>query len=68
MAQYKCDTRDIDFNLFEYLKIQDFKPEYDEADFRAILTEFEKFTANEIFPTRESRKFATAPTKEAPTA
>jgi alkylation response protein AidB-like acyl-CoA dehydrogenase len=54
MATYKADLRDIEFNLTELLKVQDWK-DYglEDADIKGILTEYNKFVENEIFPTRE---------------
>lgn len=53
MAQFKVDQRDLEFSLFEYLKIQDFTESFEEADMKSMLDELIKFTGNEIFPTRE---------------
>jgi len=53
MAEYKTDLEDVYFNLFNMLKVQDLKPDYAEEDLRAIIDEFDRFTKNEIFPTRE---------------
>ncbi|MBL7665946.1 MAG: acyl-CoA dehydrogenase [Bacteriovoracaceae bacterium] len=54
MPKYKADHRDIFFNLFEMLKVQDFK-DYglNESDLKSMLLEYDKFVENEIFPTRE---------------
>ena len=53
MAQYQSDLQDINFNLFDVYKIQDTTDLYEANDLKDILREFDKFTANEIFPTRE---------------
>jgi alkylation response protein AidB-like acyl-CoA dehydrogenase len=54
MGRYFADIQDIEFNLFEVLKIQRLK-DYglEENDLKGILNEFNKFVENEIFPTRE---------------
>lgn len=54
MGYYKADLRDIEFNLTELLKVQDHQ-EYGlgEQDIKGILTEYDKFVENEVFPTRE---------------
>lgn len=54
MGSYKSDLRDIEFNLTELLKVQDWK-EYGlgEGDVKSILSEYNKFVENEVFPTRE---------------
>jgi alkylation response protein AidB-like acyl-CoA dehydrogenase len=54
MPKFKTDLRDIEFNLFELLKIQE-KTQFGlgEGDFKAMLTEHDKFVENEVFPTRE---------------
>ncbi len=54
MARYFADLTDIEFNLFEFLKIQNLTQfELEEADSKGILSEFHKFVENEIFPSRE---------------
>lgn len=54
MGYYKADLRDIEFNLTEHLKIQDWK-DYglEENDVKGILSEYVKYVENEVFPTRE---------------
>lgn len=54
MGNYKADLRDIEFNLTEHLKIQDWK-DYglEENDIKGILAEYVKYVENEVFPTRE---------------
>lgn len=54
MGYYKADLRDIEFNLTELLKVQDWKDFGLEAqDVKGILNEYNKFVENEVFPTRE---------------
>ena len=54
MGYYKADIRDIEFNLTELLKVQDHtKYGLGEQDVKGILSEYNKFVENEIFPTRE---------------
>ena len=54
MGQYRADIRDVEFNLTELLKVQDWK-DYglEENDVKGILAEYNKYVENEIFPTRE---------------
>jgi alkylation response protein AidB-like acyl-CoA dehydrogenase len=54
MGYYKADLRDIEFNLTELLTIQNWS-DYGlgEQDIKGILSEYNKFVENEIFPTRE---------------
>jgi alkylation response protein AidB-like acyl-CoA dehydrogenase len=51
MDQYKTDLRDIYFNLFNVLKIQE-RGELTENDLKEIINEYNKFTEKEIFPCR----------------
>ncbi len=53
MGKYTSDKQDIFFNLFEVLKVQDL-PHYttDESEIRDIIEGQDKFTENEIDPTR----------------
>lgn len=54
MGKYHADLRDIEFNLFDVLNIQRLKQfGLEEADYRGIITEYNKFVENEIFPSRE---------------
>ncbi|HXH29728.1 MAG TPA: acyl-CoA dehydrogenase [Bacteriovoracaceae bacterium] len=54
MGYYKADLRDIEFNLTEHLKVQDWKDfGLEENDIKGILSEYNKFVENEVFPTRE---------------
>jgi alkylation response protein AidB-like acyl-CoA dehydrogenase len=50
MAQFKTDLRDIYFNLFNVLKIQD--RGVGENDMKDIINECNKFIEKEIYPTR----------------
>lgn len=52
---YKANQRDVEFNLFEYLKVQDLGETeryqgFGQAEFQAILTEALKFAQKEIAP------------------
>ncbi len=55
MGYYKADLRDIEFNLTELLKIQNWS-DYGlgEADVKDILNQYNKFVENEVFPSREA--------------
>jgi len=54
MGYYHADLRDIEFNLTELFKVQQWKNfGLEEADIKSILSEYNKFVENEIFPTRE---------------
>lgn len=54
MAHYKADHRDILFNLLDVLNITQYEEYgFDESAIKEILTEYDKFVENEIFPTRE---------------
>ncbi len=54
MGKYKADIRDVEFNLTEVLKIQDWKDfGLEENDIKGILAEYNKYVENEVFPTRE---------------
>lgn len=54
MAHYKADHRDILFNLLDVLNITQYEEYgFDESAVKEILTEYDKFVENEIFPTRE---------------
>ncbi len=52
MAKYITDMKDVFFNLFEYLKIQDHSDDLGEDELKDIIREFDKFTENEIYPAR----------------
>lgn len=51
MAQFKTDLRDIYFNLFQMLKIQE-RSELSENDLKDVINEYNKFTEKEIYPVR----------------
>ncbi|MCO4793154.1 MAG: acyl-CoA dehydrogenase family protein [Bacteriovoracaceae bacterium] len=52
MAEYKTDLRDLEFSLFEWLKIQDHIEDYGENDLKDIINQYDKFIGNEVYPTR----------------
>lgn len=55
MAEFKTDLNDIFFGLFEVLKVQKRREgaeAQDYQDLKEIISEYNKFTANEIWPTR----------------
>jgi alkylation response protein AidB-like acyl-CoA dehydrogenase len=52
MAQYRTDLRDINFNLFELLKVHESGSEFGEQDLKEIVSQFDYFTGQEIYPTR----------------
>jgi alkylation response protein AidB-like acyl-CoA dehydrogenase len=51
VAQFKTDLKDIYFNLFNVLKIQDHTG-YAENDMKDVVGEFNKFVEKEIYPSR----------------
>lgn len=51
MAQFKTDLRDIYFNLFNVLKIQNHTG-YVENDMKDVIGECNKFIGNEVYPSR----------------
>lgn len=51
MAQFKTDLRDIYFNLFNVLKIQEHTG-VGESDMKDVISECNKFMEKEVFPTR----------------
>jgi alkylation response protein AidB-like acyl-CoA dehydrogenase len=53
MAKFAADLTDIEFLLFDVLKIQSHQTDIDRESCREIIHEYEKFTRQEIFPTRE---------------
>ena len=53
MAKFDGDLRDIYFNLFEVLEVQNNPLGLEKEDIQGIVSEFEKFSRTEIFPTRE---------------
>jgi alkylation response protein AidB-like acyl-CoA dehydrogenase len=54
MGYYKSDIRDIEFNLNELLRVQNWNEfGLEENDIKGIISEYNKFVENEVFPTRE---------------
>jgi alkylation response protein AidB-like acyl-CoA dehydrogenase len=54
MGHYKADIRDVEFNLTELLKVQDWSSYgLEENDIKGIVAEYYKYVENEVFPTRE---------------
>ncbi len=54
MAVYKSDHRDILFNLIDVLDVTQHEDYgFDTASVKEILTEYDKFVENEIYPTRQ---------------
>lgn len=54
MGYYKVDMRDVEFNLTELLKAQQWTEfGLEENDIKGILAEYGKYVENEVFPTRE---------------
>jgi len=54
MAKYKSDHRDILFNLIDVLNVTEHEHYgFDDGSVKEILTEYDKFVENEIFPTRQ---------------
>lgn len=54
MPKYQVDLKDIQFNLFDVLKVQRLQQfGMGENDYKGILEEYNKFVENEVFPTRE---------------
>ncbi len=51
MAQYKTDLQDIYFNLFQVLKVHE-KAGVAENDLKDIISEYDKFNGNEVYPCR----------------
>ena len=52
MAEYKTDLRDINFNLFEILKIQENGGDLGEQDLKEIISQFDYFSGRELYPSR----------------
>ena len=53
MAVYKTDLQDIFFNLFDVNNAQKYAPDYEVNDLKEIISQFDKFNENEIYPTRQ---------------
>jgi alkylation response protein AidB-like acyl-CoA dehydrogenase len=52
MGRYRTDLRDLNFNLFEVLNVQEHS-EMSADDLKEIVSELDKFLEKEIFPARE---------------
>ncbi|MCR9205325.1 MAG: acyl-CoA dehydrogenase [Halobacteriovoraceae bacterium] len=52
MAKFRTDIKDISFNLFKDLKVQDHTPDYGENDLKDIIIQFDKFAENEVYSCR----------------
>ncbi len=52
MAQFKIDSRDHFFNLFELLNCQKYSKQFNENELKDTFFEFIKFVTNEVYPTR----------------
>ena len=48
MAQFKTDLEDIYFNLFKVNNVQDHTEDYGVDDLKDVISQFNKFTENEI--------------------
>lgn len=53
MARYQSDLNDINFNLFDLLEVQKYAEGYEANDLKEIISQFDKFVENEIWPARE---------------
>tara|TARA_R110002072_G_scaffold534_3_gene3644 strand:+ start:9920 stop:11647 length:1728 start_codon:yes stop_codon:yes gene_type:complete len=52
MAKYNTDMMDINFNLFEMLKVHEYSDDFGEQDLKEIINQFDKFIESEVYPTR----------------
>jgi alkylation response protein AidB-like acyl-CoA dehydrogenase len=52
MAQYHIDQTDLNFVLFDWLKIQDHMSDLGENDLKDIVTQLDNFVEKEVWPTR----------------
>ncbi|MDC1174077.1 acyl-CoA dehydrogenase [Bacteriovoracaceae bacterium] len=52
MAKYNTDMMDINFNLFEMLKVHKYSDDFGEQDLKEIINQFDKFIESEVYPTR----------------
>ena len=57
MGRYKTDLRDVNFNLFDVLKIETHS-DMGAADLKEIVAQVDNFYEKEIFPTREKSDHA----------
>lgn len=53
MANYKTDLRDINFNLFELLKVEKYSSDMEVNDLKDLISQFDNFVEKEIFSCRE---------------
>lgn len=53
MAKYKADLQDINFTLFDLLKAERHIEGYEANDLKEIISQFDKFIENEVYPTRQ---------------
>jgi hypothetical protein len=54
MPKYLSDLQDIEFNLFNFLNIEQYKNYgLEKQDIKSLLSEYNKFIATEVFPSRE---------------
>lgn len=52
MAKFRTDLKDIQFNLFKDLKVQEHTKDFGENDLNDIIIQFDKFAENEVFSCR----------------
>jgi hypothetical protein len=52
MAKYKTDSRDLEFTLFDVLKVDERSGDFGRQDLVEVLGQFDRFVENEIFPVR----------------
>lgn len=53
MARYQSDLKDINFNLFDLLEVQQYAEGYEAQDLKEIISQFDKFVENEVWSVRE---------------
>lgn len=53
MAKYRTDLQDINFTLFDLLNSQRHIEGYEANDLKEIISQFDKFVENEVYPTRQ---------------
>ena len=51
MSKFQIDLFDMEFNLFEYNRVQDYT-DMDEGELKEIIREFHNFARDEIYPSR----------------
>lgn len=54
MAKYKTDLQDLNFTLFDLLKADRHIEGYEANDLKEIISQFDKFIENEVYPTRQT--------------